>query len=58
MICDDRTKAADRQAPRDQHCDDPGCTCGHRVERYGTTTRDEAGRTTPAPTIGCQAPSA
>jgi hypothetical protein len=39
MICPPCARAADARAPRDQHCTDPGCTCGHRVERYGTTTR-------------------
>lgn len=34
MICGRCADAADRRAPRDQHCTDPGCTCGHRVERY------------------------
>lgn len=33
MICQPCARAADAQLPRDQHCDDPGCTCGHRVER-------------------------
>lgn len=49
MVCDVCAKAADHRLTRDFHCDDPGCTCGHRVERYGATTgepADEAGRRT------------
>lgn len=38
MICPTCSRAADQRAPRTQHCDDPGCTCGHNVQRYGTTT--------------------
>lgn len=38
MICPHCSKAADARADRDAHCHDPGCTCGHRVARYGTTT--------------------
>jgi hypothetical protein len=38
VICAPCARAADTRAPRDQHCDNPGCTCGHRVDRYGTTT--------------------
>lgn len=38
MICAPCARAADARAPRDQHCNNPGCTCGHRVERYGATT--------------------
>lgn len=34
MICPTCTAAADARAPRDQHCADPKCMCGHRVERY------------------------
>jgi len=42
MICAPCGRAADQRAPRDQHCDDPGCACGHRVERYGTVTAKSA----------------
>lgn len=38
MICEPCARAADQRAPRNQHCNDPKCMCGHRVERYGTTT--------------------
>lgn len=38
MICPACMKAADARAPRDQHCTDPKCMCGHRVDRYRTTT--------------------
>lgn len=38
MICAPCAQAADTRASRDQHCTDPGCTCGHRTDRYGTTT--------------------
>lgn len=38
MICPDCMKAADARAPRTAHCDDPACMCGHRVDRYRTTT--------------------
>lgn len=38
MICEPCARAADARAPHEAHCDNPGCTCGHRVERYGTTT--------------------
>jgi hypothetical protein len=31
MICPPCATAADRRAPRGQHCDDPDCTCGHRA---------------------------
>ncbi len=31
MICPTCRAAADDQLPADQHCDDPGCMCGHRV---------------------------
>jgi hypothetical protein len=34
LICRICATAADRRAPRDQHCTDPKCTCGHRVQRY------------------------
>lgn len=34
MICPACRAAADAQLPAGQHCDDPGCMCGHRVERY------------------------
>ena len=41
-ICDPCARAADRQAPRSAHCNDPACTCAHRVERYGehATTKE------------------
>lgn len=42
MICKPCAAAADRRADRDQHCDDTGCTCGHKVERYGTATNAAA----------------
>lgn len=35
MVCSTCASAADRRAPRSEHCDDPRCMCGHRVERYG-----------------------
>jgi hypothetical protein len=35
VICGRCRDAADQRLPADQHCTDPGCTCGHRVERYG-----------------------
>lgn len=41
MICPPCARAADQQLGRDQHCDDPGCTCGHRVERYQKTTGEQ-----------------
>jgi hypothetical protein len=34
MICTQCATAADRRAPRDQHCHDPKCMCGHRTDRY------------------------
>lgn len=34
MICDLCCAAADRRAPKTEHCTDPGCTCGHRTDRY------------------------
>jgi hypothetical protein len=34
MICTQCATAADRRAPLDQHCHDPKCMCGHRVEKY------------------------
>lgn len=39
MICPRCARAADQRAPRGQHCNNPKCPCGHRVERYGTTTK-------------------
>lgn len=41
MICPRCARAADQRAPRDQHCNDPKCMCGHRTDRYRTppTTR-------------------
>lgn len=38
MVCPNCRKAADARAPREAHCADPGCTCGHRTEDYGTVT--------------------
>jgi hypothetical protein len=38
MICQPCARAADTRAPRDQHCTNPACMCGHKTERYGTTT--------------------
>jgi hypothetical protein len=38
VICPRCARAADQRAPRDQHCADPKCMCGHRVDRYRTTT--------------------
>lgn len=38
MICPTCRTAADAQLPAGQHCDDPGCMCGHRVERYRLAT--------------------
>ena len=38
MVCQRCRDAADQRAPRDAHCTDPGCTCGHRTDRYGATT--------------------
>jgi hypothetical protein len=46
MICGPCGRAADQQAPRTAHCTDPGCTCGHRVERYGTVTAKPSTATT------------
>lgn len=37
MICPSCAKAADERLPRDAHCDDPGCTCGHRPPKDDTT---------------------
>ncbi|WP_031514822.1 hypothetical protein [Streptomyces sp. NRRL F-5123] len=34
MICPPCARAADTHAPRDQHCADPKCMCGHRTDRY------------------------
>jgi hypothetical protein len=34
VICPPGARAADTQAPRDQHCTDPKCMCGHRTDRY------------------------
>lgn len=34
MICAPCRAAADARAPRDQHCSDPKCMCGHRTDRY------------------------
>lgn len=34
MICAPCRDAADRQLPRDLHCVDPSCMCGHRTDRY------------------------
>lgn len=34
MICPRCARAADQRAPRDQHCTDPKCMCGHRTDRY------------------------
>lgn len=31
MICERCAEAADRGLPRENHCEDPGCTCGHQV---------------------------
>jgi hypothetical protein len=42
MICSPCARAADIHAPRDQHCHDPGCTCGHRTDRYRTGAGFEA----------------
>jgi hypothetical protein len=44
MICRPCMDAADQRAGRDAHCDNPGCTCGHRTDRYGTTTGTPAGQ--------------
>jgi hypothetical protein len=38
MICEPCARAADHRAPRTAHCADPGCTCGHRTDRYGRAT--------------------
>lgn len=38
MICARCARAADQRAPRDAHCTDPKCPCGHRVERYRPVT--------------------
>lgn len=50
MICPTCADAAARRAPRDQHCTDPTCPCGHRTDRYRpidtpgwSTTLHEAG---------------
>ncbi|MEE4546476.1 hypothetical protein V2S66_31490 [Streptomyces sp. V4-01] len=34
MICLKCRTAADARAPRDQHCGDAKCPCGHRTDRY------------------------
>jgi hypothetical protein len=47
VICLTCARAADRHAPRDQHCNNPGCACGHRVQRYRATTEQIATPTTP-----------
>lgn len=48
MICPTCQDAADQHADRGAHCDDTGCTCGHRTERYGTTTTHENNAATTA----------
>lgn len=47
MVCPTCASAADRLAPRDQHCTDPGCTCGHRAERYTTSGKPAFHTSTP-----------
>jgi hypothetical protein len=47
VICQPCAQAADQQLARDHHCTDPGCTCGHRVERYGTVTEQSTAATSP-----------
>lgn len=42
MICQPCRAAADARAPRDAHCHDPACMCGHRTDRYRTLTRLDA----------------
>jgi hypothetical protein len=39
MICPRCARAADTRAPRTAHCTDPKCMCGHRTDRYSTTTQ-------------------
>lgn len=34
MICLLCRTAADQRAPKEQHCTDPKCMCGHRTDRY------------------------
>lgn len=34
MICAPCAAAADARAPRTAHCNNAGCTCGHRTDRY------------------------
>jgi hypothetical protein len=46
VICTTCAAAADARAPRDQHCTDPKCMCGHRTDRYGTTTNQPPVTTT------------
>lgn len=41
MICPPCASAADRLAPRDQHCADPKCMCGHRTDRYRTKPKEQ-----------------
>lgn len=48
MICTPCARAADARAPRDQHCTDPKCMCGHRTASYGTVTEQNTA-TTPTP---------
>lgn len=52
MICTPCTTAADQRAGRDQHCTDPGCTCGHRAAR----PRPRPARERPKPSGGPDAP--
>jgi hypothetical protein len=38
VICPPCRTAADQHAPREQHCDDDKCMCGHRVDKYRPPT--------------------
>jgi hypothetical protein len=38
VICPTCRDAADQRAPRDQHCHDPKCMCGHRTDKYQPPT--------------------
>lgn len=52
MICTPCAQAADTRAPRNAHCTNAGCTCGHRTDRYGTVTEQNTATTPPPPPNG------
>ena len=37
MICSACADAANRRAPKSEHCGDPKYMCGHRTDKYRTT---------------------